>query len=352
MLRATPTFALVLALASAAGRSGAQTGPSLPNPIANPGAPWAYAGFVVNAPTELGWQSAYKTVRGSAVGRKAAGSDHTYAVTVNTLPLDRDFKDAQELATYLLANRGNQTDLRRFEIVSHTETAVSHAGAPCSEYRLNAKDKGVAPDTALALVMQGVTCVHPDKSDWVVDVGYSERGGDARLGDELLAVGKRSVESLRFFPAVERPAIKEAYVVLKSGDLDRVKQLLVPLADGGDRFVALRLGEMLLKSNNSDDLKLARKYLEMAAADGHVDALYNLGSVYDQGLGVPRDIATAVRWFTFAADQRDAQAQLNLGILHHPRGNGNVKDINIADHWLRMSADNGNDKARQLVGGR
>ena len=48
------------------------------------------------------------------------------------------------------------------------------------------------------------------------------------------------------------------------------------------------------------------------AEQGDADAQYNLGLMYDQGWGVSQDYRTAVKWYTLAAEQGDAYAQTNL----------------------------------------
>jgi len=55
-----------------------------------------------------------------------------------------------------------------------------------------------------------------------------------------------------------------------------------------------------------------------------------------------------VRWFRRAADQRDAQAQLNLGLLYF-KGDGVPRDHLQAREWLALAAENGNERARELV---
>ncbi|HET9041974.1 MAG TPA: SEL1-like repeat protein, partial [Burkholderiales bacterium] len=49
-----------------------------------------------------------------------------------------------------------------------------------------------------------------------------------------------------------------------------------------------------------------------------------------------------------AADQRDAQAQLNLGILFY-KGDGVPVDHAQARAWLVLAADNGNARAKDLL---
>ena len=50
----------------------------------------------------------------------------------------------------------------------------------------------------------------------------------------------------------------------------------------------------------------------VAAEQGDADAQVNLGFMYKTGQGVPRDVAEAVQWFSRAANQGNAEAQDNL----------------------------------------
>ena len=70
--------------------------------------------------------------------------------------------------------------------------------------------------------------------------------------------------------------------------------------------------------------------------------------MYDKGLGTPRDVAQAIKWFTLAADQRDSPAQLNLA-LFYLNGDGVPKDIAIAEQWLKRAAGNGSKRAQGIL---
>ena len=63
------------------------------------------------------------------------------------------------------------------------------------------------------------------------------------------------------------------------------------------------------------DDKTAVKWYTLAAEQGHASAQYNLGVMYRKGQGVPQDDKTAVKWYTLAAEQGDAAAQYNLGLM-------------------------------------
>jgi len=60
-----------------------------------------------------------------------------------------------------------------------------------------------------------------------------------------------------------------------------------------------------------------------------------LGVLYAQGSGVPEDIKEAAKWWTFAANQGDAEAQASLGFLYES-GNGVVQDYVQAYLWYSL----------------
>ena len=52
--------------------------------------------------------------------------------------------------------------------------------------------------------------------------------------------------------------------------------------------------------------------LRQAAAQGDSEAQFNLGRVYDNGEGVAKDLAEAVKWYRLASEQGLAEAQSAL----------------------------------------
>ena len=52
------------------------------------------------------------------------------------------------------------------------------------------------------------------------------------------------------------------------------------------------------------------------AEQGDAEAQYNLGVMYANGEGVPKDDAEALKWYRKAAEQGFAKAQLNLGVMY------------------------------------
>jgi hypothetical protein len=52
---------------------------------------------------------------------------------------------------------------------------------------------------------------------------------------------------------------------------------------------------------------------------------YNLGVAHYTGRGMPQDYKEAVKWFSIAAEQGDANGQTNLGVMYE-EGRGVGKD--------------------------
>ena len=64
------------------------------------------------------------------------------------------------------------------------------------------------------------------------------------------------------------------------------------------------------------DDKEALKWFRLAAEQGDAEAQNNLGVMYIEGQGVPQDNKEAVKWLRLSAEQRDEQAQINLALMH------------------------------------
>ena len=77
--------------------------------------------------------------------------------------------------------------------------------------------------------------------------------------------------------------------------------------------------------------------IRFAAEQGDAKAQSNLGLMYDQGLGVSQDYAEAVQWFRLAAEQGDARAQCQLGAMY-ATGKGVSQDQVQAHMWLSLAA--------------
>ena len=84
------------------------------------------------------------------------------------------------------------------------------------------------------------------------------------------------------------------------------------------------------------------------AEQGDALAQYNLGVLYRKGRGVPQDDVQARQWYAKAAAQGQAKAQFNLGTLYF-NGEGVPKDYPQALRWFRLAADQGEAVAQTKI---
>lgn len=62
--------------------------------------------------------------------------------------------------------------------------------------------------------------------------------------------------------------------------------------------------------------------------------------MYYKGQGVRQDYATAIEWYTKAANQGDTQAQTILGVMY-ATGQGVSQNEQTAKAWASKACDNG-----------
>lgn len=81
----------------------------------------------------------------------------------------------------------------------------------------------------------------------------------------------------------------------------------------------------------------AAAWFQEASVNGVGNARYNLGVLYHQGLGVPRDIGKAINWYRAAAALGHPEAQYNLGIAYI-EGIGTEYDPRVAASHFESAA--------------
>ena len=89
------------------------------------------------------------------------------------------------------------------------------------------------------------------------------------------------------------------------------------------------------------------KWYRLAAEQGDAGAQSNLGLMYAEGQGVPKDYKTAVKWYRLAAEQGYVTAQVNLGVMYG-MGTGIIQDWVYAHMWGIIAASNGNEDGAKL----
>jgi TPR repeat protein len=100
-------------------------------------------------------------------------------------------------------------------------------------------------------------------------------------------------------------------------DPEKAHALYTKAAATGDASAMFQLG---WSSQQQQDYTSARRWYEKAATAGHAASMTNLGFLYQNGLGVRRDIIKAREWYRHAANLGNEQAARNLKTLQPQPG--------------------------------
>jgi uncharacterized protein len=106
-----------------------------------------------------------------------------------------------------------------------------------------------------------------------------------------------------------------------------------------------------LKAFEGGNYPTAMRLLRPLAAEGDAKAQYNVGVMYEEGLGVSIDYTEAVGWLLQAAERGNSEAKIHMGFLYL-YGRGVSRDYVSAHMWFDLAASEGNVRAvfaRDLV---
>jgi len=92
--------------------------------------------------------------------------------------------------------------------------------------------------------------------------------------------------------------------------------------------------------NPAHNFQIAVHFYSQAAELNHPGAQYNLGLMYELGLGVTTSQSRAAGWYRLAAEQNNVDAQHHLGELYLSGAGVNL-DHAVGLEWLEKSAQNG-----------
>ena len=94
----------------------------------------------------------------------------------------------------------------------------------------------------------------------------------------------------------------------------------------------------------ADEKKDKESFVKMnaLAQKRDIPAQFYLGFMYDNGLGVMKDVKEAVKWYRKAAEQGQANAQNNLGCMYG-FGDGVLQDYVTSYAWVNIAGANGYD---------
>jgi len=101
------------------------------------------------------------------------------------------------------------------------------------------------------------------------------------------------------------------------------------------------------ETNTDKPQKTVRQSRQEAAEQGDAQAQFNLGVMYERGTDVTKDEQQALKWYRKAAEQGLAQAQDHLGMMYY-------KSVTLDDQqavkWFRNAAEQGLAQAQLHLG--
>jgi len=97
-----------------------------------------------------------------------------------------------------------------------------------------------------------------------------------------------------------------------------------------------------------EDPAEAAAWYRRAADAGHVLAAHNMGNLHAAGRGVRQSDEQAVAWWRKAAEQGDAIPMLRLGTMYE-EGRGVPRDLEQAKAWYARAASRGNAQAKAAL---
>jgi uncharacterized protein len=115
-----------------------------------------------------------------------------------------------------------------------------------------------------------------------------------------------------------------------------------PLAVKGNPVAQNNIGILYLDGKGVPrNVSEAVRYLSLSAAAGSSLGQNNLGGLYREGKGVPRDYTRAAQWFTASASQGNSAGMYNLGLMYE-LGQGMKPEPFHAYMWYALAAEQNN----------
>ncbi|MFB9052309.1 tetratricopeptide repeat protein [Formosa undariae] len=115
-------------------------------------------------------------------------------------------------------------------------------------------------------------------------------------------------------------------------------------AEPEDQIGGVAQFESGIKAAESNNMPLAFENFMEAAKEGHEYAQFNIGLMYEQGLGVQKNLEEAFSWYSKSAAQENSAAQFNLGVCYE-NGFGTAVDFDKANEWYRKASIQGDGLA-------
>jgi hypothetical protein len=196
----------------------------------------------------------------------------------------------------------------------------------------------------------------------------SAEADDAVLSGKVLRVAGRVLIAVAVIAVVTGGAVKlHAYTLAKTASAEEAKLRMNPFPAGShppcdtqrntsaldslapaDPAEQYRLGGQYESAENCDK---AVNWYRKSADQGYAPAQRALAYMYEQGMGVDRDMNEAFAWYRKAADGGDAEGEYRTGwSLDVDSGDVDTAAMATAVEWYRKAAEQDNHAAQMFMG--
>jgi uncharacterized protein len=150
--------------------------------------------------------------------------------------------------------------------------------------------------------------------------------------------------------AVVAGSLEEAKTGNDKGDFRSAERIYSELSNQGDRTAQVQLGLMYDEGHGvPKQYQQAVRWYSVAASQGDPDAPYYLGRIYQDGRGGAKKYARARQWYRVAAQRESHKAAVNLGLMY-ALGSGGPTDYQAAGQWFLLAANSGDIIAQDNLG--
>jgi hypothetical protein len=126
-----------------------------------------------------------------------------------------------------------------------------------------------------------------------------------------------------------------------------MKKLLIILLFGLSNLASAYDRSEAIEALQNKNYKVAHSKFKAAAENGDLVSQWFLGTIYQNGNGVSKDMLIAKYWYEESALQGYADAQNNLSILYS-LGKESDRDYLKAYMWANLASFNGSTKASKF----
>lgn len=147
-------------------------------------------------------------------------------------------------------------------------------------------------------------------------------------------------------PGADVAGVKKGFDAYKSEALKTAYDIWAPLAAAGNASAQYHLGLLFRGDGTNDDtISCANAWYQTSAAQGHLDAIADLGLLKGSGDHRFIDHAQSLNLLLFAAEHCHLDAQFQLGSFYG-RTPAPQRDFVEAHKWLMVATARGHEEAK------